>query len=1013
MENTVDRSSDRTVTCNIQESQLGEKYTLDGGMLPFNLCKKPGTAFSKMLSPTNAGSLQSGKENTVVMKEGTKNEIAFVDGVARGDISVLRNEKETVARGSEGDLKKKCSDDDIVVIRHLSMPQEISLSAAERIKNKAKESHLEWNKNQCVIVAPNISASNDTTAKSAMGQHSRNNTGISRSICQSTVISNSTTTVSPEDVKIVTKSEISKPGKIQKVLQSTLKAVTNGEMVLEDPSMSEKNRWEDIQLISGKSSADISAAIGKNKMSQATTSSKRNKSSLSSVNYSRHNAESTENKNTDTYTIACKNAVPSTAVSDVVAELPYEPPKIPAEIQSMKNVALSRTLSDITTAPVLPSGRKLSLSKSYSSRKKNADGGIIPSRAGLNSERQFILSSEHSVVSPSKQCAGRTDTSKDDRVITVSENSSSQCIISCLLSHLKQKHVRPALDENLSFKQRNISDCKLSAVLQKKPWLTTKQSKQGSNDPSSVSITLKPAVSMSQEKRRSPTHVLNVADTSLTLMAAKDSVTLASTMCNTVLVHKEASTVKGPIAECESINSKCCIPLHLREKSVKSSEVPSVSSSGKQTTVLHHDSSLKRRKATKNKALPQSGTEVESAANKLHEYIALLYSDVKIKKNELFSHSSDKEIETNLTSTVSNVSVHSPNVISEFRRGTSSISDTCEGRMPVAHDQSVHDSLLYPDVRSEGKEACSSPEVKQNKILECFSRNGTVFSSGSSVACVGSTSATHKQTSKIICCTPGKDVMEPATTISESETTKNFKLSQEISRHPSKFSLIKHNSFEILMAGQKTPQKRSPSKRLSKSSPIKYMINNRSPRNMRYRTTSPSKANVNKRLKFDSCNAEGKSGSFPLTEPNSQSSLSEFSFSSECVSYFEAMIAEVLKDRDMLPVISEEELKIVTNFWNLETQVKKLYVRMLSRKYSWHRVSDIKYDDIDVPGAFIELEMSGLVTSGMYNFAEHNGCTVFAHLNAGVVRIPHHAWRFVCVYSVSIVLCVGRGLVTG
>jgi hypothetical protein len=41
---------------------------------------------------------------------------------------------------------------------------------------------------------------------------------------------------------------------------------------------------------------------------------------------------------------------------------------------------------------------------------------------------------------------------------------------------------------------------------------------------------------------------------------------------------------------------------------------------------------------------------------------------------------------------------------------------------------------------------------------------------------------------------------------------------------------------------------------------------------------------------------------------------------------------------------------------------------MLSRKYTWHRVSDIKYDDINVPAAFIELELLGLITSGMYIF---------------------------------------------
>jgi hypothetical protein len=938
-------------------------------MLPFNLCEKHGTVLPKM-SSTYADSLQSGKENTVMIKDGTKNEITFVDRVTKESVSVLRNGKETVAPGSEDLFKKKYSDDD-VVIGHRKMPPTISPSAADRIRNKAKESHLEWYKKQHVITAPDMSARNDATEKSAMGlpvhdksRCARNNTDISTS----TVISNSATTFSLEDVKIVTKSEISKPGNTQKVLLSRVKAISNREMVLEGPSIPPKNRCRDIQLISVKSGAGISAATGTNGMSRATTSSKRNKSSVSSVNYNTRNTESAENKNTDTYTVAYKNAVPSTAISDEVAGLLYESRKVPVEKESMKNDALSRTLSDITKTPVLPSGSKLSLSKSNSTRKKSVNGGVIPSRAGLDGKMEFELPLEHSVVSPSKLCTGKTDTSEDNRVITVSENSSSQCKISCPLSYLEEKHVQSALDENLSFKQLNIFDSKLIAVLQKKPWLEVTQSKRETNNSSSVSATLKqkPAVSMNQEKHRRPTHVWDATHTALTLTAGKESV------CNTVPSHKEANTVKRPIPKRESLNSKGCMPLHLREESIKcnfskSSEVPSTSS--KQTTVLHNDSSLARRKAAEVKTVPQSGTEMESTANKLQKYISVLYSDIQIKKNEPCSHSSDKEIKTNLTSADNNVSVHSPNVVSEFGPDTSSISVTRKRRMSYTHDQNVRESLLCSGFKSERKETGSSPEAKQKKTSKCSSGNGTVSSFGSSVAFVESISSTHKQTSEMICCTSGRDLMGPATTISESKTihsrSQDFKLSQEISQHPSKFALTNHNSFEILMAGQKTPRKRSPSKKLSKTSPIKYMINNRSPRNKRYRSVSPSKPNVNKRLKFDSCDTETKSGSSPLTEPKSQSSVSEFSFSKENVSYFEAIIAEVLKDRDMLPVISEEELKTVTNFWNLETQAKKLYVRMLSRKYTWHRVSDIKYDGINVPGAFVELEMSGLVMSGM------------------------------------------------
>ncbi|PNF14612.1 hypothetical protein B7P43_G12121 [Cryptotermes secundus] len=915
MENIVCSSSDGTLTSNIQESQRTKKSMSDGGVLPLSISKKPFKIFSQTLSSTYAGSLQSGKEDIVIIKDGTKMQNTSVSGVERGNISVFQNEKETMAPGTEDHVKKKSSDDDIVIISHKIVPRRISPGAAERLKNEAKKLHQERYKKR-VSRVPDLSACNDTTAKAAMclpvqhkSHHSRNNTGLSSSICQNTVIYNNTTTFSSEDIKIITNSEISKPENKQKILLNTVKAVTIREVVLEDPSILLKNTSQDVRLISGKSSACNSTTTGKNEIPQAATSGKRNKSALSS-------------------------------------------------------------------------GHKLTLSRPKSSQKKNEKEGIVPTRTNLNNiknNRQSGLYFEHSVGSPSKMLAGEIETNKDNSVIKPSENSVSQCVISCSLSHMeKERNAQSELEENISFKQPNISICELSAVLQKKPWLKVSRSKQECNTNSSSDfIALKPAANMNQEKPRRPTHVLNVTDTFTTLITEKESVTLPSDVCNTVLSHKEANTVKGPIAECEPHSSKGCLSLCMRGDSVKcnfskSIEVPSTSTSDKQTAVLYSDSSLERRKTTQNEASPPPDTKVKLTVDQLHKYIAALFMDVKSNENEPCSHSSDKEIETNLTSTINNASVHSPDVMSESRRVTTSVSVTCKGGESATHDQSVHGLLLCSGFRSEGKEAGISPEVKRKKKSSCTSTNGTVSSSGSSVACIGSTSATHKQSSTALCHAQ-EDVMEPVITITESETThpqsENFKLSQEISKHPSKFSLTKHNSFEILMAGQKTPQKRSPTKKLSKSSPIRYMINNRSPHSGRYRTTSPNKPDVNRTLKFGSCNTETKSGSLPSTEPKNQSSVSEFSFSKEYVSYFEAIIAEVLKDRDMLCLISEEELKIVTSFWKLETQVKKLYIRMLSRKYTWHRVSDIKYEDINVPAAFIELEVLGLVMSD-YNSEE-------------------------------------------
>jgi hypothetical protein len=243
-----------------------------------------------------------------------------------------------------------------------------------------------------------------------------------------------------------------------------------------------------------------------------------------------------------------------------------------------------------------------------------------------------------------------------------------------------------------------------------------------------------------------------------------------------------------------------------------------------------------------------------------------------------------------------------------------------------------------------------------------------------SIVSKGSTATAHKQISTVLCNTPEKDTVQPAGTITELETTEpqsqSFKLSRQISQHPNKFPVNKVNCFDILMAAQKTPRKKSSSKRLDKNSPIKYMRNNRSP--WKNRTTSPLKANASKILKFDNCCTETTSESLASTEPENQSSVTNFSFSQEYVTYFESIIANVLRDRDMLTLISEEELKVILNFQKLETQVKKLYIRMLSRKYTWHRVSDIKYNDINVPAAFKDLEMAGLVTSGLYNFVSND-----------------------------------------
>ena len=87
-------------------------------------------------------------------------------------------------------------------------------------------------------------------------------------------------------------------------------------------------------------------------------------------------------------------------------------------------------------------------------------------------------------------------------------------------------------------------------------------------------------------------------------------------------------------------------------------------------------------------------------------------------------------------------------------------------------------------------------------------------------------------------------------------------------------------------------------------------------------------------LKFDSCDTKKKLGS--LAQPETQSSVPELSYKRECVPYFELIISEVLKSKNMLSVLNEEDLNVVTSFWKLEHQVKKFNIRMFSRIYTWY-----------------------------------------------------------------------------
>jgi hypothetical protein len=972
--------------------------------LPFNLHKKPRDTFLQTLSSSYAGS-QENNEKVIIVDE-IKNQNSSMDGVPKGNISVFQCEKSTV-------------DDTIKAISHTDIIPRISLSDAERIKNEvrmlqlecgkklyaesSKYSYTRGNVRDSVTVVPSVSACSDVTAKAVeclpihKSQHNHIGTDIPNNVDQNVVLSNSTT-FSSKDGNTVTRSEVSKLENKPQVSFNTVRASANRELTLKDASISLKNVTEDTLLISEKKDIGNSTIKRRNEMFPATPSYRRTQSVLPLVDCEvLGNRIIHPENNIVTCSVTHENLMSVTTTSGMVAGLSSGFPEIPIERELFKNIPLSRIPSDVRNQPALSSDCKILLPRTKTSQNKISSGVTVCPRTDSDIIRQCGLPLEHTLVSPSKMSTEKTDVRKDNGVSKASENYGS-CYAVC--PHMKKgSDFQSVLGENINSKQPYVSDLKHSTVLQSK-LLEESICMQESSNSSTVStiLELRPAVNLNQEKINSPTPVSHVTNmkrimshvkepSPVTVITENKFDTLISTVCNALPSQKEAKILKDPNADWELHNSKSS-SLRLREESIKcnilkSSEVSTTSSSNRQVSALSENvhSFSERGKATDYKAPPASGTKSESVVDKLHNYISLLYSDMKGNESDTCSLSPHKRKKTKLTSTEKNVLVHNLDVVSEIRqRSSPGISVACKGRTSTVYEQIGHIPLCSV-VESKGKEACRSPGVKEKETSDCTARNSNVSVvhktvvpeslSCSSVTCKESTATVYTQSPSVLHNTLGSEFMQPTATVNELQLTQpqsqSVKLSPEICRHPRKFCAMERNSFEILMNGQKTLQKKSPSKGLRKCSPVKYAMKNRSPRNHRYRTVSPNKAKASKALDFANCSSETKSGFLASTDPKNRSSVSEFSYSDECVGYFEAIIAEVFKDRDLLRLLSEEEVTFVTIFWKLENQVKKLYVRMLSRKYTWHRVPDIKYHDIDVPAAFNELEMSGFVTSGLYS----------------------------------------------
>ena len=912
----------------------------DGPMLPHSVHKSPAITCSQESFSTNAGSVKNEEEDLMITEDGTENEDTPVGAASRGNISVFQSKKETLAAASEGLVRKKCSDDDITVIRHIVTPPRISQSDAERIKRDVRELYQKRYMKQCaessecsftqskVDNSPtrlsSLSSCKSITTKADVsfpiqneGQYTHDGTGVSSNIYQNAVLLSNTTVRSSKDAKVSTGSEISKAGNKPAVVLNTVRASTSRETVVEDSGVVLKNTAKDTLLISEKNNTTSSSTLCESDMLPASSSYRRSKSTLPSEDckISEGKIMSTGTKKTGT-SVTNKNVMPVTTPSDLVAVLPSGDLKVPVDRDTCENSMLSKTSLYTSRQHAFSSGHETSLSRPLLLQKKNLNKGIIPALANSDIKRQPALSSEHSVVSPSEVCAS---------VVPCDTTSESQKTPDKKAPPQLGTKVESGVDKLHYYMTVLYSDTESK---ENEPCHHSSDKGQGIGFTSTNTNTLVQNKKVVSETGHDHSLSMSVACKENTTTSNKHVAPGLPLCSNVVSKGKETGTspeVRGrKKSDCTVRNHSVSNLLNLQVPvSLSGSSVPCV---GNTPTTQKHNSAFLCSTAEKQRIEPA----------------------VTIRKLEMTQRQSCT---------------------------TSTISIARKKSTSVEGERIACGAPLCSDVENRGKEICLSPDIKRKKISDCSVRKSTDSvlhklevpgsSSGSSVACVGSTGNTYKQSSTLLCNTAGEDFVECTATVCELDIaqsqSQNLKLSREISQHPRKYSLIMNNNFETLTAGHKTPQKKSPSKKLSKSSPINYVRNNHSPYKRMYGRTSANRA-----LKFDSCGAKKNLGS--LAQPENQSSVPELSYKREFVSYFEFIIDEVLRDKGILSVLSEEDVNVVTSFRKMEHQVKKLYIRMLSRKYTWHRVSDIKYDDINVPAAFTELEVSGLITSGMYNF---------------------------------------------
>jgi len=643
------------------------------------------------------------------------------------------------------------------------------------------------------------------------GQYIRNGTGISSITSKNAVLSSNTTVLSSQDAKVSTRSKISKARNKPTVVLNTLKVSTSRETVVGDSVIVLKHTAQDILPISEKNNTASSTTVCERDMLPAASPYRRSKTTLPSKDceISEGKIMSTGTRKTGT-SVTNKNVTPVTTVSDLVALLPSHVLKVPVDRDPYENFTVSKTSLYASGQHVFSSGHKTSLSRPMPLQKKNLNKDIIPGLANSDMKRQSSLFSEHSAVSPAEVCSS---------VVPCDATSESG-------KTLDKKAPPPpgseleSITNTLHYSMTVLfsgNESRENELCHHSP-----DKGQGIGFTSTNTNTLFQNEKVVSETGHDQSRSIYVACMKNTSTICKQ-IAPGSPLCSNVgSKGKEIGTspeVRGRNkSDCDARNHSVSnlldrqVPL-----SLSGSSVPCI---GNTPTTQKHNSAF-----------------LCSTADK--QYIKPDVTIRKLKRTQLESHT------------------------------TTSISIACG-------------APLCSSVENRGKEIFLSPEMKRKKMLDCTVRKSAESvlhnleilgsSSGSSVACVGSTG---KQSSILPFNTPAEDFVEPAVTVSELDIaqpqSQNFKLSHKISQHPHKYALIESNSFETLMAGHKTPHKRSPSKKCLKSSSIKCARNNLSPFKQIIGRTS-----ANRVLKFDSCVTKKKVGY--LAQPDNQTSVPDLSY---------------------------------------------------------------------------------------------------------------------------------------